>query len=231
MARLRWRRSPRRLPDRLRKKAGQQEREALLASPPPIHGSGAWATAADLGAFLRGREAFDTPSSLLLGAFGGDGGEPSQFVHWDDDGHLLTVAPTRSGKAVTTIIPNLLRYRGSAVVIDPKGELYEATSRWRRENVGPVYRLAPFDSGSDRASAGFPRHGYNPLSRIRTQSDARSLAELMFPRDPRSPEFFVEDAVALVTATILFVLDEAPAEHHTIAMVRKVLSLLISAGN
>ncbi|WP_410052328.1 type IV secretory system conjugative DNA transfer family protein [Bradyrhizobium sp. SZCCHNRI1029] len=61
-------------------------------------------------------------------------------MHWDGDGHLLTLAPTRSGKSVTTIIPNLLRYRGSAVFLDPKGDLYEATSAWRPANVGPSAR-------------------------------------------------------------------------------------------
>lgn len=211
------------------KKAQKAEREALLASPPPIHGSGAWATAADIASFLKDRDAFDTPSSILLGAFGGDGGAPLQFVHWDDDGHLLTVAPTRSGKAVTSIIPNLLRYRGSAIVIDPKGELYEATSKWRRANVGPVYRLAPFDDGSNPATARYPRHGFNPLTRVRVQSDARALAELMFPRDPRSPEFFAEDAVAFVTATILFLLDEAPPERRNMALVRKLVSQPVAA--
>ena len=37
-------------------------------------------------------------------------GSPDGFIHWDGDGHLMTVAPTRTGKARTTIIPNLLRY-------------------------------------------------------------------------------------------------------------------------
>lgn len=211
-------------------KEREAEREALLAAPPALHGSGAWAKEADLAPFLRDRRAFDNPSSIILGAFGGDDGTtPPEFLHWDDQGHLLTVAPTRSGKAVTTIIPNLLRYRGSAIVIDPKGELYDATSKWRGEHVGPVYRLAPFDDGSNPATASYPRHGFNPLTRIRVQSDARALAELMFPRDPRSPEFFSEDAVAFVTAVILFVLDRAPPEKHNLAIVRKLVSQPVSA--
>jgi type IV secretion system protein VirD4 len=94
-------------------------------------------------------------------------------VHWDGDGHLLTLAPTRSGKSVTTIIPNLLRHRGSAVVLDPKGELYEATSAWRAANVGPVNRIASFDDGSDPKTSNFPKHGFNPLARIRSQHHAR----------------------------------------------------------
>jgi type IV secretion system protein VirD4 len=197
------------------------EREQLLLNPPPIHGSAKWARSSDMKGLLKSREAFDTPSSILLGGFTEpDSDELEGFVQWDGDGHLLTVAPTRAGKAVTTVIPNLLRYRGSTVVIDPKGELYAATSAWRAANVGPVYRLAPFDDGSDPTTANFPRHGYNPLRRIKTQADARSLAELMFPRDPRAPEFFTEDAVAFVTALIRFVLDEAPPERRDLYTVR-----------
>jgi type IV secretion system protein VirD4 len=198
----------------------REERERLLHDPPPLHGSARWAEPESLAKVLKGREAFDTPSSIMLGAYDESGGEP-QYVHWDGDGHLLTVAPTRSGKAVTTIVPNLLRYRGSAVVLDPKGELYAATSKWRAENVGPVYRLAPFDDGSNPATAGFPRHGFNPLSRVRSQADARSLAEQLFPRDPKSPEFFTDDAASFMTALIQFVLDEAPPHRRTLATVHQ----------
>jgi type IV secretion system protein VirD4 len=48
--------------------------------------------------------------------------EPSHALRYAGDRHLLTVAPTRSGKGASAIIPNLLTYVGSAVVIDPKGE-------------------------------------------------------------------------------------------------------------
>lgn len=211
-----------------RMKAEQAQREEQLQTPPPLHGSATWARPDELTRFLKGRDGFDTPSSLLLGAYLEDGrADPTGFVHWDGDGHLLTVAPTRSGKAVAVIIPNLLRYRGSAVVLDPKGELYAATSAWRAANVGPVYRLAPFDAGDNTATAAYPRHGFNPLTRIRSQADARAMAALMFPRDPKSAEFFAEDAVAFLTGLILFVLDEAPPERRTLAAVRQITSLPI----
>ena len=201
-------------------------REKLLANPPPLHGSARWAGAADLTRFLKGRAGFDHPRSILLGTFRNeDGLSAPAYFHWDDDGHLLSLAATRSGKAVTTIIPNLLRYRGSAVVLDPKGELYAATSRWRAENVGPVYRIAPFDDGSNPATAGFPRHGFNPLARVRNQSDARALAEQLFPRDPKAAQFFTDEAVSFVTALIRFVIDTAPPERRNLVTVRKLAAL------
>lgn len=204
----------------------RRQRDAILINPPPLYGSSAWARESDVTPVLRPDPGYDDPSSILLGGWmPNDQANPSGFLHWDADGHLMTLAPTRSGKALTTLIPNLLRYRGSAVVLDPKGELYETTSKWRRENVGPVYRLAPFDDGTDTKTSRFPRHGYNPLHRIRTQAQARTLAEQMFPRDPRSPEFFTDDAAAFVTGMIMFILDQAPPANRNLAAVLQLCAL------
>jgi type IV secretion system protein VirD4 len=205
-----------------RLKNEREEREALLASPPPLHGSARWASTVDLGKGLRSREAFDDPRSILLGTvMHPDGKGAAGFLHWDDDGHLMTLAPTRSGKAITTIVPNLLRYQGSCVVLDPKGELYASTSKWR-STLGPVYRIAPFDTGADPATAQFPRHGYNPLAHIRSQAEARALAELMFPKDPKGQEFFSDDAVSFLTGLILLVLDDAPPHLRNIGTLRQM---------
>ena len=59
--------------------------------------------------------------------------------------HLATFAPTGSGKGVSVVVPNLLSYRHSCVVVDPKGELYNLTSRHRRQKFGhTIVRLDPF---------------------------------------------------------------------------------------
>ncbi|TBD04564.1 transporter [Rhizobium leguminosarum] len=204
----------------------RQERERQLENPPPLYGSARWASPQELRnipngkLYLADRSAFDTPSSLLLGGYSDDeASTEAEFVHWDDDGHLLTIAPTRSGKAVTSIVPNLLRYQGSCVVLDPKGEHFEATSKWRRSIGHEVYRIAPFDRGS-----GFVKHRFNPLAQVRSESDARALAEQMFPRDPKSPAFFTDDAVAFLTAAIMYVKHNAPPHRRTLATVCQLAS-------
>ena len=45
--------------------------------------------------------------------------------------HALIVAPTGRGKTTGFVIPNLLTWQGSAVVLDVKGECYEASARHR----------------------------------------------------------------------------------------------------
>jgi type IV secretion system protein VirD4 len=65
-----------------------------------------------------------------------------KLLHYDGAAHLLTMAPTRSGKGVGTIIPNLLLDR-SAICIDPKGENVRVTARVRAAK-GKVWCLDPF---------------------------------------------------------------------------------------
>ena len=83
---------------------------------------------------------------LLLGKRDG------RLIGWNDDRHVMTIAGSRAGKGVSLIVPNLLLYEGSALVIDPKGENASITAGRRgfgTRNGGPglgqdVYVLDPF---------------------------------------------------------------------------------------
>ncbi|KXG87604.1 type IV secretory system conjugative DNA transfer family protein [Agrobacterium bohemicum] len=200
--------------------AAREERERQLADPTPLYGSACWPTSDDLKRLLRDRAAFNDPCSILLGTFTDERQtSPAGFVHWDGDGHLLTIARTRTGKALTTIIPNLLRYQGSCVVLDPKGELFEETSKWR-STLGPVYRIAPLDAGS-----GKPVHRFDPLSRVKRESDARAIAMQLFPHDSKAPSFFMDDAVGIMTGMIMYVRFKAPPHRQTMATVCQMAML------
>jgi type IV secretion system protein VirD4 len=69
------------------------------------------------------------------------GGEP---IWLDGEGHLITIAPTGTGKGRGALIPNLLTYEGPVIVIDPKGEACRITARRRREMGQKVYVIDPF---------------------------------------------------------------------------------------
>lgn len=67
-------------------------------------------------------------------------------------------APTRSGKGVGIVIPNLLEWKQSAVILDIKQECFDSTSKFRSERLGQkVYLFNPFDRRT---------HRYNPLTYI-----------------------------------------------------------------
>src|SRR3546814_5535807 len=85
------------------------------------------------------------------------------------------MAPTRSGKGVGTIIPNLLTIDRSVICIDPKGENARVTAR-TRATKGKVWCLDPF------GVSGQPAARYNPLDRLDPESldlaeDAMTLAD------------------------------------------------------
>ncbi|MEO8531176.1 MAG: type IV secretory system conjugative DNA transfer family protein, partial [Deltaproteobacteria bacterium] len=99
--------------------------------------------------------------------------------------HALIVAPTGRGKTSGFVIPNLLTFKGSIVVLDVKGENFEQTSRHRLSQGDEVYRFAPTDWDVSR-----PSNRYNPLLRIaglndpdRQQMELQLLASLFLQTD------------------------------------------------
>lgn len=90
------------------------------------HGSARWGTGAGL----------HDPVGLLIGRSVQSG----ELLCFNAEGHLLTLAPTRSGKGVSAVIPNLLDYPGSVVVLDVKPENAAVAARRRRE-MGQEVRI------------------------------------------------------------------------------------------
>lgn len=143
-------------------------------------------------------------------------------MKYTDDAHLLTIAPTRSGKGVSAIIPNLLTYPGSVLVIDPKGENARITARQRRA-FGPTHILDPFDvTGSETAA-------YNPLARITADNpdapdDAAALADALVVRSEGEDSHWNDEAASFLEGVILFVaLHEVPERRH-LGTVREIIT-------
>jgi len=110
----------------------------------------------------------------------------SYALHYPGEGHLVTFAPTGSGKGVGVIIPNLLHYTGPTIVIDPKGENFVATARFRRALGQRILLLDPFRWVDDKYLERFEvtRGRLNPLdlaliSKESVHNDAQMIAELL----------------------------------------------------
>lgn len=149
--------------------------------------------------------------------------------------HLLTVAPTRGGKGVSAIIPNLLNYEGSVLVIDPKGENARITAARRgagdvgRKIAGmgqKVYVVDPW------GSTGLPVACFNPLDWLDAYDpdigeNADMLADsLVISRSGGNgaSEFFDSEAKALLRGILLYVATEpAEQENRTLGRVRDIL--------
>ena len=95
--------------------------------------------------------------------------KPSQKIIQSGIYNTLLSAPTRSGKGVSCVIPTLLKYPGSVIVLDFKGENFNFTSG-HRARFGKVYRWEP---------TGDKGHHFNPMMEIRPGEDAYSDANLI----------------------------------------------------
>ncbi|MCV0381728.1 type IV secretory system conjugative DNA transfer family protein [Nitratireductor sp.] len=133
-----------------------------------------------------------TPDKLFLGVIGAgiertDIGERyaqgGAEIGVADDRHALTIAGSRAGKGRAAIIPNMLRYQGSVLAIDPKGELALATAKTRAEKLDQkVLVVDPF--GTTGATLTPYQAGFNPLAGMR-------------------PKSMVEDAVLITDALVI----------------------------
>lgn len=138
----------------------------------------------------------------------------------DNAGHILTLAPTRSGKGATAVIPNLLTYDGSILVNDIKGENFAVTARRRRQMGQEVFRLAPFEDDTDH---------WNPFDEIGdgddAWEDARLIADMLMMERKSNDQFWDAEAKSILTGFILNVAMSTEGEDRTIAEVRRILTL------
>ena len=138
---------------------------------------------------------------VFLGCAERGAGQGEVPVWFTGEGGLVTIAPPGAGKGQTQIIPNLLTYDGPAIVLDIKRENYDLTHKWRQDNVGPVFKFAPFDKDS---------HHYNPLDFLDHKDPAsildgaRLMASMLIVQEGK-PDFWEGRALDLLTAIIAMV--------------------------
>lgn len=148
-----------------------------------------------------------------------------RLLRYDGPAHLITLAPTRAGKGVGTVIPNLLVSDRSVLVIDPKGENARIAGEARRR-FGTVHVLDPFEV------SGMPSTAYNPLDRLTPDSldlgeDAASLTEalVMDPPGQVTEAHWNEEAKAILGGLIMFCVCHEERDRRTLATVREYLTL------
>ncbi|WP_417585456.1 type IV secretory system conjugative DNA transfer family protein [Pelagibacterium sp.] len=184
------------------------------------HGSARFAGKRDL-------KALEQAKGLLIGRNPRTG----KLLSYDGPAHLLTLAPTRAGKGVGTVIPNLLVAERSVLVIDPKGENARIAGT-AREQFGTVHVLDPFDVSDTGKVSGRPSAAYNPLDRLDANNpdlseDAASLADaLVFdPAQQTGDAHWNEEAKALIAGLIMFCVAHEEPERRNLGSVREYLTL------
>ncbi len=158
----------------------------------------------------------DAPPYRLLG-------DMSDPILYEGDSHLLTVAPTGSGKGRGAIIPNLLRYPGPMIVVDPKGENYHVTARYRRALGQQVHVLDPFGVVTRHTSRLNPFDIFD-LPNAQIDADSEMLAELLAGgilslKDP----FWDISASSLIAGLIAYITCHMPREEREFKHFRELL--------
>jgi type IV secretion system protein VirD4 len=155
------------------------------------YGSARWAQARDIR-----KAGLDKPAGVFLGL------HDDRYLRHEGPEHILTFAPTRSGKGVGLVIPTLLSWPASAVIHDIKGENWQITAGWRSR----FSHCLLFNPTDPKSAA------YNPLLEVRRGAhevrDVQNIADTLV--DPEGAlerrNHWEKTSHALLVGAILHVL-------------------------
>lgn len=175
----------------------------LLLSPKPstTYGSAKWAEKKDL--LKNPKSTLDIDLLGKEGTILGDYG--SQLIRDNEKTHTFVGAPTRMGKGISVIIPTLLEWLHSCIILDIKGENYQKTSGWRKKMGNKILRFSPKNENSC---------SYNPLAEIRYKTDreiedTRVIANVIMQEETSASDpFWQNTGVDFLTGVILHVMYE-----------------------
>lgn len=172
----------------------------LIPRKEPLFGNARWANSREIA------EAglFDS-DGIIVGVKKGFLGLTMRYLVFSGAQHVMMSAPTRSGKGVSVVIPNLLAWRDSAVVLDIKQENFDITAGFRAAHGQDCYLLnfAPRDYRS---------HFYNPLFYISDDAnfrinDIQKIGQMMFPTIQNEAPIWQASARSLWLGVILYLLE------------------------
>ena len=154
----------------------------FVTRKPPLHGAARFANEREIT-----RHGFRGKEGIVLARKSG------RYLIFKGNEHVIVEAPTRSGKGVGIVIPNLLSWQGSTVVLDVKRENYDATAGFRAQHGQAVHLFNPTDPDGRTAR-------YNPLSYIDRQDadqviiELQKIATMLFVPPERGEPFWTHSA-------------------------------------
>ena len=142
--------------------------------------------------------------------------DDGRYLMDNGEEHVISLAPTGSGKGVGQVIPTLLTWRHSVLVHDIKGENWALTAGWRAKFSNVIY-FNPADPKSAR---------FNPLFEVRPGleqiKDVQNIADMIVdPHGKGKESHWDKTADQFFLAVILHVLHSK--KDKTLAGVRDFL--------
>ena len=159
---------------------------------------------------LHGDARFANPSEIAKAGLYGEQGiivgkQGSRYLIYGGQEFVLLAAPTRSGKGVSLVLPNLLHYHDSVVVLDIKMENFSYSSKFRQQHGQEVYLFNPF--GTDQRS-----HRWNPLDAVPRDPHLRvgeiqAIGQMLYPTEHVKEAFWNESARNLFLGLCLYLIE------------------------
>ncbi len=164
-----------------------------------VHGSAHWADYKE----IRQAGLVGNKQGLYIGAIEHD--RRTEYLKFDDEGNVVCFAPTRSGKGVGLVVPNLLSWCESVIVLDIRSENWLLTARWRKEKLKSF--VMKFDPTSNDGSS----VRVNPLYEVRLGEnevrDVQNIADMIVDPDGKGKhDHWRLSAYNLLTGVILHVI-------------------------
>lgn len=192
-----------------------------LSEVPSTFGSAKWARPEDMSA-----EGLFVKDGIRLGTV--MDGEREREIFYHGERHCLISAPTRSKKGTSQIVPNLLTYQGSVMVIDPKGENALITAKARQDMGQKVMVVDPWQIAT---IDGVETARFNPLEWLvlgdpDISENAMLLADAIIVKTGDKEAFWDQMAVGYLQGAILYVAtDEREAGQRHLPRVRDLMML------
>ncbi|MBS0165371.1 MAG: type IV secretory system conjugative DNA transfer family protein [Nitrospira sp.] len=160
----------------------------------PLHGEARFATHDEIQqAGLYGER------GVIIGKVG------KRYLVYGGQEFVLLAAPTRSGKGVSIVLPNLLHYDESVVVLDIKMENFAYTSKFRQAHGHHVYLFNPFTTDGQT-------HRWNPLDAVdrdpnRRVGEIQAIGQVLYPNHNERDAFWNESARNLFLGLTLSIME------------------------
>ncbi len=171
----------------------------------------------------------NSKAGVIVGGFKKWAWLPPVTLRHNGPEHILVFAPTRSGKGVSLIIPTLLTWMESALILDMKGENFALTAGFRKLLGHKVIKFEP--------AAAQGSHGYNPLEEIRLGTpqeiaDTMNIAAMIVDLASASgkDQFWSSSGAEFLTAGILHVIYKTKIKEGRIANMVDVRKELVGSG-
>jgi type IV secretion system protein VirD4 len=198
---------------------------ALVPRRRSLHGDARFETARAIR-----RAGLYSHTGILLGEY------KNRYLTFPGQTGVILAAPPRSGKGVSCVVPNLLNWPGSVLVLDIKKENWTLTAGYR-SLFSEVHLFDPFAADGRTAR-------WNPLSYVSTNphlriDDIQRIATMLCQEVPGADPFWVKSARSLFVGIALYLFERRdyeraynkdPAHKHPIPEVPVTVGEILRQG-